>query len=519
MPPAPTHPGEGNTRLRFLSDFHTTEDGRVAVVAQGDETAWLEMTSNGVDWEAFSLPRAIEPSEVHLSDDDWIVVGPALPDSGTEADPWAFDRVLHSDDRGATWTEVPLDPETPPFVSEQWLYTLDVVASRDRIMLIGVVWPSLQIVDLIADRGLIQSTAGVEFSGFGDRSVYVLIPPDDPEDGYTRAKFSYEQLELSARQETVMGLWQSAALSGQLGHVRVFVGDASGLSASGDFDADSLSSVATSDGFMVASPTADQDSYRLLASPRGRTWSEIPVVPPTRVEFAGTRDDRTMWALLPWDGVSSTIAVLRCGSGPRVTVLLKGLIVGRPGDPGLAAGASGLVAVAAVLPEFRSMFEIELSPGFPGFPEGRIIRQGYELRLGEPEHGLTLWSVAQDVAVLEWENALLLGTPPWVRESGVDDEYNLTITDPAGGQELVTFPMADLAEFIDPLRDIASRSVADPVWIGWSTDGVDWDWQAALDAFGFEPSRFDVEMAVGDGFVLASIQGRGDPVWFMAVVP
>ena len=519
MPPAPTHPGEGNTRLRFLSDFHTTEDGRVAVVAQGDETAWLEMTSNGVDWEAFSLPRAIEPSEVHLSDDDWIVVGPALPDSGTEADPWAFDRVLHSDDRGATWTEVPLDPETPPFVSEQWLYTLDVVASRDRIMLTGVVWPSLQIVDLIADRGLIQSTAGVEFSGFGDRSVYVLIPPDDPEGGYTRAKFSYEQLELSARQETVMGLWQSAALSGQLGHVRVFVGDASGLSASGDFGADSLSSVATSDGFMVAGPTADQDSYRLLASPRGRTWSEIPVVPPTRVEFAGTRDDRTMWALLPWDGVSSTIAVLRCGSGPRVTALLEGLIVGRPGDPGLSAGADGLVAVAAVLPEFRSIFEIRLQETQPVFPVGRVTQQGYELRLGEPERGLTLWDVAQDAAILEWNDFLRAGTPPWLHERGIDDDYELTITDPVNGQELVTFSMADLAEFIDPLRDIASRSVTDPVWIGWSTDGVDWDWQAALDAFGFEPSRFDVEMAVGDGFVLASIQGRGDPVWFLAEVP
>ena len=517
--PTSTQPGGGNTRLRFLSGFHTTEDGRVAVVAQGDKTAWLEMTSDGIEWEAFALPQNIQLKRVHISDDRWIVVGPSLNSSDAEADPWAFHRVLLSDDRGATWTGVPLDPGTPPFFSDQYLNTLDLLVSTDRILLAAAIFPNPQLGDLLADRGLVERAAGVERSGFGDRSVRVLMPSDDPEGGYTRAEFSYSQLELSERQETVMDLWQSILRSGQLGYVRVFVGDASGLAVTGDFDFDTISNAATGDGFMLAVPAADQDGEQYVASPDGRHWSEVPVDPPLSVQFTGTRNDGSMWALIPWDGRFSTIAAFRCGRGPRVTAILEGLIIGRPGDPGLSAGAGGLVAVAAVVPEFRSIFEVELLPGFPGFPEGRVTRQGYELRLGEPERGLTLWDVAQNAAILEWNDFLRAGTPPWLYESGIDDDYELTITDPVDGQELVAFSMADLAEFIDPLRLIASRSVSDPAWIGWSTDGVDWNWQTALDAFGFEPSRFDIEMVVGDGFVLASVQDRGKTTWYVAEVP
>lgn len=46
-------------------------------------------------------------------------------------------------------------------------------------------------------------------------------------------------------------------------------------------------------------------------------------------------------------------------------------------------------------------------------------------------------------------------------------------------------------------------------WIGWSVDGTRWGWQEATDAFGsdFDPGQSWVDFAVGDGFVLARVQG------------
>ena len=41
--------------------------------------------------------------------------------------------------------------------------------------------------------------------------------------------------------------------------------------------------------------------------------------------------------------------------------------------------------------------------------------------------------------------------------------------------------------------------------IGWSADGTSWGWQSVEDAFGVGPDAW-VELAVGDGFVLARVE-------------
>ena len=56
-------------------------------------------------------------------------------------------------------------------------------------------------------------------------------------------------------------------------------------------------------------------------------------------------------------------------------------------------------------------------------------------------------------------------------------------------------------------------------WVGWSADGADWEWQDGSDVFGASP--LDVDLAVGNGFLLAQVRpsGQGPSRWFIAEVP
>lgn len=397
-----------------VSDFFTIEDGRVAVILENDGAFRLEVTSDGLAWEAFPLPSSIYPQEVHISDDSWVLVGRALNADGTRPYGVLFPRVLRSDDRGTTWTEVPIDPGTPPFFNDDYTGTFGLQLSADRMLLVSYIWPVPQFADLIADQGLIDSIGDVERWGLGTHSVTMWMPTGESGDDYSTVEIAYDELELSERQELLLDLWVAIVTStdGRLGYVRTYAGDANGFSVTGDFDAGVASSVATRDGFML-SVGKDQESSRFFASTDGRDWSEIPVDLPIRAHFAGARDDGTMWAVIPGDGAFATIASFRCGQAPRTSVKLDGLIMGPPYDPGLMVGAGGMVAVART--------------------------------------------------------------------------------------------------------EMPSK----PAWIGWSTDGTDWDWQSAVDAFGFEPLETSIEIAVGAGFVLASVDDpfSVDPMWFVAEVP
>ncbi len=58
-------------------------------------------------------------------------------------------------------------------------------------------------------------------------------------------------------------------------------------------------------------------------------------------------------------------------------------------------------------------------------------------------------------------------------------------------------------------------------WVGWPVDGVKWEWQRAADAFGATGCcHGNVQLAVGEDFVLANVRVLGEPGrWFIASVP
>ena len=69
-------------------------------------------------------------------------------------------------------------------------------------------------------------------------------------------------------------------------------------------------------------------------------------------------------------------------------------------------------------------------------------------------------------------------------------------------------------------RDLSERPAKQPqidTWVGWSADGVDWEWQAADDIFG-TPFSSAVNLAVGSDFLLAYVRDPPER-WFIAKVP
>ena len=142
---------------------------------------------------------------------------------------------------------------------------------------------------------------------------------------------------------------------------------------------------------------------------------------------------------------------------------------------------------------------------------GSVTKDGYELRINKPDPGITLWDLNENRQILE-------GAPDSLRESGVGEAFAVTFEDPVTGSDLVTFTWDDLSEVLGP-----AHYPRGDAWVGWSADGIDWEWQDAAGLLG--ASRFigfpHLDLAVGSGFLLAQKRGSGQEPSrsFMAKVP
>ena len=94
--------------------------------------------------------------------------------------------------------------------------------------------------------------------------------------------------------------------------------------------------------------------------------------------------------------------------------------------------------------------------------------------------------------------------PEGVREVDDGDIFELTFEDPVTGEELVTFTLADLEAVFGAQLDSPDWPDID-TWVGWSSDGTDWGWQDAREAFGLADVEAHVVVAVGSDFVIASV--------------
>ena len=275
--------------------------------------------------------------------------------------------------------------------------------------------------------------------------------------------------------------------------VRLFLSDGGPAESVAEFPGRALGGYGASDGFhlLVSGPDGDQ----LLTSPDGREWArtapDVEVTDSARNEIWTSDEGYTEYRIERYEGVY--------GSG-QVLTLPEGI----GWVPGLAVGPAGIAMVGGPeAPYDNSEDEFSL-------PDVSIEKDGYELRYNQPEGGITLWDVENDSAVYVFDSETIQSqseTPPeGVREVQDDEGHEMVVfDDPETGAELVAFSDEELAAAImeyDP-NDFS---------IGWSADGISWEWQTPQEAFGLPERSEDInsfaefQVAVGPDFVLAQVQ-------------
>ena len=514
--------GDGRVQTR-LAKFTTEKTGDNRTTTTQTSTGPDLVTSDGIRWDELPLPEGIDPHIVDISSDLWLVTERPTEILFSPA------RVFVSRDRGATWLEVPVDSAPlVPHTVEQHLGVSAALVSDGFIVLSANIHSLVDAEALLLDRGLISESQVAGWLSFSDDilTAFVLSDPEVVEGIRNKTRtiwqtpfgrediveFTAEELDLTARQRQLLERPIPADPLSE-GTVRIYSGDESGIAVTAEYTGNVVDESATPDGFLlyVRRPRGLDPRHLLIASPDGRSWSERSLdVEGESVTDVVAEDERvTIWRT-NLNGAYSRIQILCHDGSPTRDVVWEGLAL-VTFHRGVSAGPAGFVALAKPLLGFRSLFgSFDFFPG--GVSLASATKDGYELRIGEPGGGgLTLWDLEEDEEIYAFEHALFFaGTPDGVRESGVGETFAATFEDPETGADLVTFTWRDLSE------RPANQPQID-TWVGWSADGVDWEWQAADDIFG-TPFSSAVNLAVGSDFLLAYV--RDPPArWFIAKVP
>lgn len=468
-------------------------------------TAQVFVTSNGIDWTEVPMPDGVKPDQVDLSGERWLVAG---LDSGSGLlSYWPFgptlSRVLFSDDEGTTWTELHLDLVADPAPSSQWLMQHSVVmaalVSGTRIVLGIISYETLDAAALLKDRGLLPegSHVAVWAAIAGDKAVFTLFDPPDPDDPQAddstgneeTLQVSIEELGLTAEERAALGGVDSSRIS-------ILSSDGSTVELTAEHDGNAVAGFATGRGFELT--IFGERDLLVLTSADGLTWSERQSSWEDHSSSTAVSGD-TIWRIL--SGRSDGFSVQRGDDGqtPATVATFEGL--GPAGDP--VAGPAGVAVPAFVV-------DSDMSSGSDiVMPEGRVAKDGYELRYNEPEGGVTLWDLAADAPIYEFgpETVASDTVPDGVRQIDDDGSFAVVFEDPETGVDLVTFTDDDLSPILDaPVPDDMYEPPEQ--WVGWSADGSLWGWQIVADAFAIDEDQGEpwVQLAVGADFVIAQVQ-------------
>ena len=536
-----------------LFELKPVGDGRVLARAwtdgegQGLFGRRVVVSANGTDWAEVPTPEGIFPEQVNISSDRWVVTGQSL-DSDWLGE--AVDRVFFSDDQGSTWTEMVIElpsSSTSPYAVE-WGRVSSVLVSGEQVVLAVSGFTMIDGQTLLEDIGRLPAGKTVVLAApIPDGVSFTLIDSDveNPYGSVTSAAWSLAAIYSQLGEEALPELnFEELVLtydevdfteaerfdlfspgSGPL--TRILAGDATATEVVAGFEGVVLSGAATDEGFIVTA--IDDSGERILSSRDGLVWSEDPSVDPG--SSGGTiAADGTIWRVASVTGGSLDIQRARVGYVPATVATFDGLQYPGP----LALGPAGFVLVAQ-----RDLSRsLRTDQGLPA--EGRVARDGYELRYNEAERSLTLWDLATDTAIYEFGPEEMQGdTPPdGVRMVADGRGAGIVFEDPETGADLVTFPTDDMAFLVgmaSAQQDAASSGApAEPeLWVGWSADGRAWGWQSLADAFGIHDAGIWPEFAVGHDFVLARVatfqpadpadpadQGNFLPKrWFLARAP
>ena len=483
--------------------LYSIGDGRVVIL--GDTSAGaskLLSTSDGSDWSVVLLPSGLSPHTFDLTGARWAVAG--WPHEGPH-DADFGDRIYVSDDRGASWTEVTLRIDPPDLPEHAIAHTSvsAVATSGAQVVALTSTHLNLDIEALLADRGLLPAGAQVHGISTGGGQVKVWLHEESSQadshgEGQQRTSetaltFTVDELDLSVEQLAIM----ESPFSGEA--TRVYSGTGTELGGVLRLDGWHVGVIGNDDGFVLLTET-DTNEISRLTSPDGENWTaqllESSLLPGW-VNFTALDADGTVWSVSS-DGTESHLTRWGTGSVSLTTTRLGRL---RSADE-LSVGPGGLATLA-----YPSRPEPPEGTGdYSALPTGRVAKDGYELRYGEPEGGISLWDVEADEPVYEFGPEIIASgeLPEGVREVDDGDVFELAFDDPVTGAELVTFTLEDLEAVIGVTTDSSDWSERVP-WVGWSSDGTDWGWQDAREAFGLGDVEAHVVVAVGSDFVIASV--------------
>ena len=482
-------------------------DGRVAIREETSAGASLLVsTPDGSDWSVVPLPAALSPHAFDLTGERWAAAGWSHDDASNGD---FSGRVYVSDDQGVNWTEVTLqvDPADLPAYVFAHSSVAAVATSGPHVVAVVTTHFSLDFEALLRDRGLLPPGSrshwiSIVGDGFGFEMSFDVLeePASDGAQPDGASGMSAEPLTFTV-DELGWSADQMAIIEGahEPGSIRVYSGSGTELAETAVLDGWWAGGVGTDDGFALVVDSG-RGGLTMFTSADGREWASHAVdLSPARGWLGGAalEPDGTVW-MTSSDGTGSSLTRWGDGGNDIRTTWLGDL--SRVGD--LSAGPAGLAGTA--IPS-----RPELSGGSSddsGLPVGRVAKDGYELRYGEPEGGITLWDLTADTAVYVFGPEIIESAEPpeGVREVEEGDVFELTFEDPDTGEDLVTFTMEDLeAVFGDQMETLDSHRPE--MWVGWSANGTDWGWQTVQDAFGIGDVDAQITVAVGGDFVVASV--------------
>ncbi|MXX42183.1 MAG: hypothetical protein F4Z53_03940 [Acidimicrobiales bacterium] len=479
-------------------------DGRVVIGGQrAGAEPYFVVTADGSDWSELHLPPSIWPTSLDVTGDLWAVAGWPR-DSPRHAS--VRGRIYVSDDEGSTWREVRPETASRELPEHTLAHPIVVAVATSGPHVVAAVRThlSLDFEVLLRDRGLLPPGSDprwISIDGDGVGFDMIVEPASDASQPDSASQMPDEPLRFTVG-ELGLSAAQMAIIEGAHDPrpIRIYSGSGPVLTETAVLDGWRASAVGNDSGFVLLID-AGGGMVTLFTSPDGQAWSDqTPDALPARARFdsSALESDGTVW-MLRTDGTDSYLTRWSDGSSD--------VQVTRLGDfPPLAQFSAGPAGLAATATQPRSQSSAEGSDT-SGRPVGRVAKDGYELRYGEPQGGVTLWDLAADAAVYEFGPETLdsIEPPEGVREVEEGDDFELTFEDPDTGEDLVTFTRDDLETVFSAQTETAG-SQSPETWVGWSADGENWGWQTVGEAFGLGDAEASASVAMGENYVIASVQ-------------
>ena len=364
------NPVEGTANRWLSSSTSSPSDGRVYVLTTEDGRSRLLATDDGEEWTELPLPDGIEPDFIQISEDRWVIAGPAVTELGenekinsedvhsisdlvmemrrVNKDRWNVDQVLVSDDHGTTWTSVTVDPQTPPMFLDQHVRTLALMVSGDDIALVTLVNSAIQLTDTLIELGLVEQGEEAGLDRREDENIIAFVTDGSSIYIDRFIEIPLEDLGLTERERQLLNHRDNFDLGTAMGYTRVYAGDASGLGITEELYGVTAAGLSTKDSIVLALYHDRPPGDRFVASTDAQTWDEIYAAEAFNLPgLARANADGTVLASVHNSGEAPMLVSIGCGRVPTPLASFDppGPVERWNSRLHLEAGLAGIVAI------------------------------------------------------------------------------------------------------------------------------------------------------------------------------